>query len=1455
MDEPQYDSDFDLWVKNEEKEVQQAEQEIAQATQQQADNEARVQQLETQKKIDELEKTQPLKNKNRDDAINPLPEFNGEKFTQVNGETVKTDEYRAYQYEQAMAEVGDAWLDTPGLKQIVTGVGDFAADAIGPIGEALDNVNPIVQGARLGGNKDAKALGHITEPLSQFWKDNVPKERTHGNKLIRDASAIIIPNVVGTGWGLKAASSLTTAGTKMRTAANLAAIFGPDLAVTGLSSQSQNEHNFSNALNSMLGLKISPWATTAEDSPDTILKKHLADSVMMSGFGELLGLAMSKIGKSVQYIPESETAKVAMRDPQLAELDETLAGIPAMRDQQLKEVGKVRSESGGLINRESMINKVLSESEDMNKPAMQGMRDKWVAESANYELDRVKLTGQWDEAEAATKAMREQRLRELADPAGEIDIARSAREASMTDEGIRRIDADPMGNNGADPYINKMDTESAPLQNTQGKPIQAKTDLYRIQNNIGTIDGMMNSPTTEYWLKQYMNLGDAASRSAYLKRLFDDIAQPVSAIYKKGDKFVPMPAASIDNAVKNLVSTTLLDDINYEDYISGLQSLRVFGEEGSKTLDGNTFKMVKNAFDEVYDLMFSPQQLQASAMLTKQLADNIQTASEAIEVVGRQFDTTAHQQLIFQKLQAMAKEVEAAKYIQGQMQEAMKIASKGDIVETAEHLWGAKEMFQEGIRGSRRLGDDFVKEMNAIVKENPEWAKPMIAVYNATGGDVDTLYKMKVWTEKSLGLFKKSLIDFNDPKVPSQLVEQLWGVKYNSALSGKSPLRAVTGNGLMMAAKPISAFTGSLVRGDMADFARSTYVYGGIAENFQRGWKEMVSKWKQAIDDPLKASQAGRTDMAFQSALDKQEALSAMREGLRADAAAGVTGASGQLGYLNATEVLRGFNNHKLVRYGINALYAVDGLTRGVMQSGVKRANAYDQLLKTTPGGIVDPKAFDDLQKKLYNEAFGPDGMITDSHAAWATNEIALNLPNSTAVAFEGFMKQVPAARALFMFARTGLESINLATTFAPGSTLIPGLNNAARAFRATSKDEVLDALMRHGYDSEFLKTADTDVLISALKSEYVGRQMMGAGLVMAGGIYALNGNITGEGPKEYSARQALEQQGWQPKSIKNPLTGEWHSYQGFEPFDKILSLTAQIVNESQRVEQATAEQWLTQLSWAVVANVGNDTFLSGIQPLAQMYSGDAAAWKRFVAMQADQIIPGSGVRSVLNNAISPGLKDVEKTLQGYFANKWKFLPAIGGKLANEVDFYTGLPIRVNDNPINAAANALLPVFKSNGEIEPWRQWLQKTEWGGLSETRVNKKTGQKATPETRRFIAEHIGKSGKLRNEIIEMSKEPKWMQQVEEQAAANAAKGVGRGEQKGFRKELPVYKRLDRIHDIAISEAWDAWEDKHNNSMGVKGLQRAADRAILEGRPEEAAQLSADQKALMKVVEYSKK
>ena len=136
-------------------------------------------------------------------------------------------------------------------------------------------------------------------------------------------------------------------------------------------------------------------------------------------------------------------------------------------------------------------------------------------------------------------------------------------------------------------------------------------------------------------------------------------------------------------------------------------------------------------------------------------------------------------------------------------------------------------------------------------------------------------------------------------------------------------------------------------------------------------------------------------------------------------------------------------------------------------------------------------------------------------------------------------------------------------------------------------------------------------------------------------------------------------------------------------------------------------EDGLWKIANSISMNVTNQTFLSGMAPLAGLIGRDERVINKFIAGWTDPLVPfyWSGSRSILNNIISPQLKDVENDVMSFHKNYSKFLFADSDQLMDQLDVYTGRPINYHE-PMTAALNGLLPFFKSNGGTEPWRQWL-----------------------------------------------------------------------------------------------------------------------------------------------------
>ena len=988
-------------------------------------------------------------------------------------------------------------------------------------------------------------------------------------------------------------------------------------------------------------------------------------------------------------------------------------------------------------------------------------------------------------------------VRQYANPLdAAVEPRRGARAAAQDEEMIDALKADPSGERGYNAFINDIGEDSAgkAVVNLEPDPLQAKLDQAQIQANVGTINGRAAPVAGESFHKRFVKAIDGNERAKHLDDLFDSFSPNFDAVVTNGATETRITAEQMNKSIDNLTQAIYGKDISLREFEFIVDDMKktVFGS--NRFLDEEGWVAASNAFKQAYDQMFDPNQMRASAMLTQNAADNVADAATAARILGDNTDTSRQFEIMFEKLNLLDNEVRANDYILNRGLEYRKLMQTGNMEAAVSWMNTQAKDFNRYIRRIRTKNAKINQELLDISKTNPQYFRPLKEAFDATNGSVDELHKLKALANDNISLIKKGFLDGN-PEMPSLLVKQLHAARINSVLSGLSPLRAALGNSMLTAIKPVSVFAGAKLTGNDAVLKRAMYTYGGIAENFKRGFKVLKNEWRLANAHPEEAMMRGRADLRT-AQMDKLHYMDGLAEVWKAE------GELGKVAMWNMTKGLTWWNKQSFVKYGTNALYAIDGFTNSFMASGSARARAYDALFEQTKGAI-DTTQFDNafvkLQRQLYDESFDVTGKLTDTAAKLASQEIALNLDNATVKQFENFLDHVPAAKPLFLFPRTGANAFQVGWSFNPLSNIGPAMTKARRTLGARTKQQKLAALADHGIDA----AQDADIAFETLKSEYIGRQIMGSSIVMGVGMWALEGNITGAGPQDDAERRRMMSMGWKPFSIKNPITGEWRSYEGFEPFAQVMGLTADIVYQANRVDQAVTEDMFRKTAFAISMNMTNNTFIGGFEPLVGLISGDAHAFTKFFAQQTDMMTPYKGVRSVLNNIVAPQLKDVNNDYGSYMKNANKFL--FKDQLEDMLDIYTGEPIRSYDAFTNAT-NALLPMFKSNGGMEPFRQWLLSTGWDGLQKARINKYTKEPLSPEDRQYINNWIAKNGKLQLQITAlMSKNDRYYQKKMKEY--HDARGLQ------TQKDLPiknwiVHQELDKIHDRVFKAAWNSLE-----------------------------------------------
>ena len=1193
---------------------------------------------------------------------------------------------------------------------------------------------------------DAIGIVPWLKPVDDWWDENSPRSNHPVHKIIRDASSIIVPTMVGGGvvvGNLKAATAARSIPQATRILGSIAAHAGVDTAVTSISSHSKEQDNIARTLNDWLGWDI-PWATRDTDSPDLIRKKNIYESAGLSVGVDLIQAAFS-LGKVMKAIPADEAADIAMS-----------------------------KYATGFESQDPITKNVLGR--------------------------------------------------------------QSSRTAAQRAETARRILKDPEFKE-YDAFIN----EPVPAANHRAvtdlevNPLLAKLDNFRIQNNIGTTNGRARPVVNTAFMKN-LNVADMTTRARkLLQPLFDnDIAQRVG-VSIKGKVASPK---EINQSVTKLYDQVFNPEVPLKELETVINEMKTGVYQQQKFLKPEIYEVMDKEFTKAFTDLYNPKVMRASAMVTNQAAGTVADTASAIGLIGDIADTGRQHEIILDKLKLINNEVRINKFIANKADEYKTLVRSQDPVAVNQWLLGQQAEFTEGIATAMLKSNETFEVLETIAKNNPDYLKPMAAAMEATNGDVDTIHKLHRWTENNIGFVKKAFYDA-EPEVPSLFVQGLNSVRYNHILSGLAPIRAITGNSMLTAFKPASVLVGAKLTGDVGTFKKALWTYGGVSENLKRAFKVMGDEWRLANTKPEHAMMRGRADLRS-AKMDNFEALEAMSEVWQKE------GNTGKVAMWNLTKGMSWYNNNPFVRWGTNAMYAIDGFTGSMMASGTARAKAYTQMMEETKGAF-SKRAFDKLQRKLYDESFDATGLLTDKAAKHASQEIALNLDNDLSNRLNQFIEKVPAAKPLFLFPRTGINALNVAWSFTPGSSILPMYTKARKVLSATTLTEMTEALAEHGLEY-------SDEAFATLKSEYIGRQIMGGTVVTGAGIWALEGNLTGNGPHSAGERRRMMDMGWKPNSIKDPITGVWRSYKGMEPFDSLLSTVGDLVYYSNRVDQSITEQMYQKLAFSISMNVANKTFLSGFEPLVSMMSGDEGAWKRFWVNQGDALVPfaPSGIRSVLNNAITPQLKDVENDWGALIQNKWKFLHKSGtaeDALQDQLDMYTGSPIRFQE-PLTAAVNAFMPFGKSNGDMEPWRQWLISTGWDSTPTLSINPITGMEITTQDRYKINNWIATNMDLAGQIESMMTRPDdfWTKKIREYKKAR-----GGMKQSEFPiKELVVHKELDRIHRQAMKYACSYLERYHSNYSAIGDQKARIKNALRQGNIPEALKGAEKRKQLERLLDF---
>jgi len=813
-------------------------------------------------------------------------------------------------------------------------------------------------------------------------------------------------------------------------------------------------------------------------------------------------------------------------------------------------------------------------------------------------------------------------------------------------------------------------------------------------------------------------------------------------------------------------------------------------------------KAIKTYMDEYINM----DTVKAQAYLSQSLAGQVSDMAEGARLMEGTKAVEHAQEQILDRLEYLMVEKGLAAFNKGSSLNFLntwkRLSNDPKGIKAAAQL--AKEQTDEALSDTVGRAKRTVNSLRAMSKERPEFLVPLQMAWEHSNGSIDTLSKLNNFVEQSLPNIQKAFYD-QQPEIPNQIVQGAWSNIYNSVLTSIStPMKAGMGNAVLMLTKPISVFAGALSTGDLKTLRRGWYQYSAMADTFQKGLVHMGSVFGKASTDVNSVGYIMRDDLVQRN----EETMDILHSFGRA---AERRGESGPLALYHMAETLHDLGNNPVLRFGANAMTALDGFTRAVIANGEARGRAFDRFVDG--GQKLDAKALKRMEDDIYNEMFDKTGMITDSAVDYSSREIAMNLDSPAVQAFSTFIERNKFLKPFLMFPRTSANMIAMTNKHSPISLFMKDYNKLAMpgsAHKLFTGEQIHEILTSKGIKVTGNQTIDLQAFQN-LRAEIRGRKAIGTATIMGASWLFMNDRLHGNGHYDTQRQQVRRELNWKPRSVQ-AWDGNWYSYDGLGPLGDFLAMTADVMDNFDSVTENDLESMLNKMGFLLSANLTNKSMLAGLEPMNDVLSGNPAAMNRWAASFASSLAPLSGARNELGRILSPQLRELDMEFTQLLRNRNKALDLLNpsGALPVAYDWIDGDEIGYADNFFVRGWNAVMP-FKVSGKISDERQFLIEIEYDSRPSFMSNGK-GVRYTPQERSELYSLMGKQKNFKRDIKEImgSNDAKiWRRQIQ-------------AEREGGAKVDPkLWKNLYRKINKALVSARNLAEVKLSNADEIRTRQ----------------------------------
>jgi len=648
------------------------------------------------------------------------------------------------------------------------------------------------------------------------------------------------------------------------------------------------------------------------------------------------------------------------------------------------------------------------------------------------------------------------------------------------------------------------------------------------------------------------------------------------------------------------------------------------------------------------------------------------------------------------------------------------------------------------------------------------------------------------------------------------LVKELQGVMVNSLLSGpKTPIRAIMGTSTATFLRPTSQILGGAGRYLGTGFTDDSTLRIGLSElnAMRQAIPESWDYFKHRLNGYWTGELSTIKNRYSEYTLDDQQ-----WDLMRYWAEDSGRSTDGEKAAFGLTNVSRWHNHSNWFAYTMKLLSATDdGLTM-ILARARARSKALMGAMEARSQGLIpdiSPELVKEYEGRFQDEIFNPQtGVVNDNLLAYARGEVTLTKDlTGWGKALDTMFSTYPQTKPFYMFARTGINGLELTMKHAPGfNFFVEEFNTIARA-----TPDTLDHVAKYGIESvQELKNA---------KDLQMGRLAIGSGVMFGAIDKYLSGDLTGNGPADAKTRAAWEAAGWKPRHIK--LGGIWINYDEFEPFNSILAYVGDLGDNQRLLGDKYVERGILSAALAISKGIISKTYLQGLTGLTDLFGNNPKKLHRIGANIANSFLPSSTLRNDIGKVINPFMKELNSDFEDTLRNKnqlFEYMADEEDRIPVKHDILTGRPIKDHDVPTRLF-NFISPV-QLNFDQSPGRKFLFRSQYNlNLATTTAPDGTSLAENPKLRSEFQRLIGIQD-LDKQLEKLSKQKEVIESLKVMEEDIAA---------GRHRKKPGINPMSYRHNVLIGNLFkkakgQAWAQMKSDPAVIRLINAARKEQVSE-------------------------